>query len=71
MLQLYTHFCMSWYLDFGNDFYDMHLNIYVTECVFAKCSSMHNIKNFQKFIKLIMKILNNVDLFRYGKIISK
>ena len=28
-------------------------------------------KNFQKFMELIVKILNNLDLFRYGKITWK
>lgn len=59
---------MIWYLAFGNDFYDTHLKIYVSDYVFAKCLTMYHMNNFQMFIKLIMKIINNVDLFRYSKI---
>ena len=42
--------------------------MYVSEYIFAKYQPMQYMKNFQKFMELIMKILNNLDLFRYGKI---
>lgn len=46
----------------------MHLKFYVPNCGLAKCLTMCHMKNFQGFIKSIVNILTNPQLFRDGKI---